>query len=1453
MRQTTREDNTVYCPLTAQQHAHRGYLASCLQYRLLRFACGRKNATGLKILRDLCILLLLCLWVPPASADGPPYLPDGYFNTSDAAQADCMVKRQWYQANYGYLSSYSCEWTNESSTTAKWSVWDEIFNGPTLPNLYKALYPKTPCPFGQNFVDGVCTIPPPEATKNNGPSCTMRGDPCNAATGNEFYTEVDLASGGGMVPIIRYYNSQLMIDVGFGVGWTSSILGRRLYITPAYVQVLRANGRGEAFTCNGGACQGDADTRIDLSQDPDGYTLTTQEDGTVERYDTAGKLLTETDRNGRTTTYGYNANGLLTSVTGPFGHRLTLSYNSKQHVYQISFGTRTFTYTYDAINNLTHVGYSVFGVTYHYENASFPQNLTGVTYFYNSTSLRYATIIYDATGKVASTEHDAGAERVSFSYDSPTRTTVTDAANTQEVMTFADNLGAQVLVSNVNQSDGKSETQTVDAHNNLTCRKDPEGRVTTFTYNGTNQKVSMTEGLTGTCADPVTTTATRTTTYSYLSPTLNLPTTIERQSVYRGHTQTTTIAYADPAHPLLPTTITRAGFTPAGMPVARSVGLAYNGVGQVVSIDGPRTDVNDVTTLAYYDCITGNACGQPSSLTNALGQVITFDTYDAYGKLKQMTDANGLRTNYTYDGRYDYLGRLTRITRTPPTGTAQTFQYYYTQPAGDLRSMYQPDGHHFINTYDTARQLTRVTENGGIYVAYGYDPKGNRTSAYTYSSTDELARQLDLTYDARNRISSVNAAASFTQLINDAVGNLTQQTDPNANPPTTNSFDALNRLIQTLNGLGGTTAYGYDANDRLNQVVAPNNATTEYVYDDLGNLLQEISPDRGTVTYTYDTAGNVTSITDARGITASYTYDALNRLRSINYPGTAEDVGYTYDSCTAGIGRLCQVVDASGTTQYDYDGFGNVLTENRTELGISYTTGYTYDTMNRVKTITYPDNRRIAYTFNTLGQITTVKATVNGAAKTLVNSRTFRADNLLLSQHFANGLNETRSYDLQGRLTNQSLGTADTRVYGYDPNGNLTSAQNVLQTASYGYDALDRLVQDSITSTPASTVDFDYDANGNRTGDGSDSYIYLSASNRLTQRGSHAIVLDAAGNTVDDGVYAYYYDNAGELQSVNQGGTTVATYFYNAQHQRTRKTTALGTTVYHYDLHGNLILETDAAGAPQVAYVWVDDQPLAHITPSGGTDTLSYLLADQEGAPRLATSTNKAVVWRYEGRAFGETAPTGSITVNLRFPGMYADGETGLYYNWFRYYDPKTGHYISPDPIGLEGGLNTYVYAENNPLRYIDPLGLRDVIVAIWTSRLLRREVGHVFIGEMNGAPITSQFPDPRGISGTNTTKTWLDTVAAEGRRPDFVYQVSVKDDSAFDAAAAIARNAPMWYAFPNGETTTNCSVAANRALRSGGVPVSPTSAAWPNWLNSNLLLDSLTGKQVYRLPRAPW
>jgi len=106
---------------------------------------------------------------------------------------------------------------------------------------------------------------------------------------------------------------------------------------------------------------------------------------------------------------------------------------------------------------------------------------------------------------------------------------------------------------------------------------------------------------------------------------------------------------------------------------------------------------------------------------------------------------------------------------------------------------------------------------------------------------------------------------------------------------------------------------------------------------------------------------------------------------------------------------------------------------------------------------------------------------------------------------------------------------------------------------------------------------------------------------------------------------------------------------------------------------------------------------------------LHHIQPDHLGTPRkvIQTSNNTAIWnWPILGNAFGEAAPTGTITLNLRFPGQYFDAESGLHYNYFRDYEPGTGRYVESDPIGLYGGVTTYGYANLSPLQFADSLGL---------------------------------------------------------------------------------------------------------------------------------------------------
>ena len=361
-----------------------------------------------------------------------------------------------------------------------------------------------------------------------------------------------------------------------------------------------------------------------------------------------------------------------------------------------------------------------------------------------------------------------------------------------------------------------------------------------------------------------------------------------------------------------------------------------------------------------------------------------------------------------------------------------------------------------------------------------------------------------------------------------------------------------------------------------------------------------------------------------------------------------------------------------------------------------------------------------------------VNMTARSTTTALASGITRRADGLPTRIVYGNSLTETRTYSLKGELVDQLLG-GETGSYLYDPGSNLVVARipGVSSGSLYAYDALDRLTGE--TSFLIGQLGYNYDANGNRLTltEGSDTknYSYAPASNRLTQIGRKDITLDAAGNTTskDNGKWQFEYGQAGRLLKAYREGKWQATYLYNARGQRTQKQTKHGTTVYHYDPGGHLIAETGQGGELQKAYVWLDDMPLAQIDIKGkdkehdkgkkakpARETVAYLHADHLGTPRIATDASQKVVWRWDNAdAFGANAPNEDpdgdgikTTFNLRMPGQYYDKETGTHYNYFRDYDPAIGRYIQSDPIGLAGGINTYGYANQNPLIFTDPMGL---------------------------------------------------------------------------------------------------------------------------------------------------
>jgi YD repeat-containing protein len=441
----------------------------------------------------------------------------------------------------------------------------------------------------------------------------------------------------------------------------------------------------------------------------------------------------------------------------------------------------------------------------------------------------------------------------------------------------------------------------------------------------------------------------------------------------------------------------------------QNITYTYNAQGQVLTIDGPRTDLSDITTFGY------DAQGNRTSITNALGHVTQITAHDDNGRPLTIVDPNGVTTELTYDGR----GRL--LTRTT-YGQTTAMQY---DEVGNITRITQPGGSYIEYEYDAANRLIAISDTVGNRIAYTLDAAGNRTKEEISDPSSQLTKTHSSSYDALSRLrEQIGAAAQTTLHEYDPEGNRTKTTDANSNP-TAWAFDALNRMTEATDALNGNTLYTYDAQDNLTSVTDPNGNTTTYSYDGLGNLLSQQSPDTGTTTYTYDDAGNRVSQTDARGIVSNYSYDALNRILSIQYPAdSSQNITYSYDEIDVsnGIGRLTTTDDASGTTRYHYDARGNTTKVVTTLGGNSHTVEYAYDGANNLVRITYPSGRTVDYTdLNSDNRTDQVSLDDQGANTVLANNIEYLPFGPMSSMEMGNNTTQSRSHDLDYILASLSM------------------------------------------------------------------------------------------------------------------------------------------------------------------------------------------------------------------------------------------------------------------------------------------------------------------------------------------------------------------------------------------------------------------------------------------------
>ncbi|MCX7098979.1 MAG: DUF6531 domain-containing protein [Methylococcales bacterium] len=1259
------------------------------------------------------------------------------------------------------------------------------------PAHYAGAFRYRQCPTGQlpNRDTGLCGLPPQNKSNGGSSSCGIDiGNPVNAATGNKWQHEVDLVGGASGLAFGRYYNASTPAnDTHMGSGWLHTYKGTvTAHPSGTSVLVRRPDGKEYLFyKQTTGAWGSDADVLDRLEEitgsadHPTGWQYTTAGDS-VETYDADGNLTRLTDRAGLTLTLSYSCTdpgtacplptpkaiariaGLLIKVTDHYGKSINLTYDYGLHIATMTDPVgHTTRYGYDANNNLRTVTYPDNTPddqtdnpqkTYVYGNspgelantAGIPQTnaLTGII---GEDGVRYATYRYDAQGRAVSSEHTGGANyTLSYAPDGNS-TQVTDPLGTVRTLNFTTILGIP-KPTGTNQPGGSgcaaaASNTGYDANGNVVSRTNFNGHKTCYAYDlARNLETARIEGLPGAADCAVSLAATE----------LAAP---ARKISTRWHD-----TYRLPRHKAAPGLLTHYTYDPVGNLLARSeqtttdptgaAGLAataqgkprtwtytYNSLGQMLTTDGPRNDVSDLTRYTYYpadDTAMGNR-GNLATVTNALNQTTTINRYDGNGRPTQVTAANGTTTDISYTPR----GWPETLAITAGD-SIETTRYGYA-PIGLLTTVTRPDASTLTYGYDAAHRLTSISDNAGNRHVYHIDGLGNIRQDTVYGADGQTVHGQSRDYDALGRLAaSVGTDGQTHNYRYDAQGNLTSYTSPLQHRHDYR-YDSLARLTDSLDPANGSIHIRYDGADNPTAVTDPNGHTTGYEYDGYGDRREETSPDRGTLNYRYDEAGNLITVTDALGTTHTSGYDALGRpVRQTHSPavGIARTTSWHYDQTANGLGQLGQIDDASGNTSYSYDPQGRLLSKTQTSRhGNSrhrHTLNWAYNLYGQLDSLNYPSGLTLRYSHDAQGRIDGI--TANG--QPLLSAIRYTPDGQPQAWIWGNGHPYRRDHGPDGRLTGHPLGESQRRLNN-DADSHVSAyTQNKTPTRdrSFSYDELGRLRSEHSATGQKSQQ---YDANGNRTrqqnGGTITDHRIAATSNQLAAsktKGSppHNYRHDAGGNLVQDGDSTYRYDAEGQLaQAKTATGTT--RYQYNGLGERVIKAGGQQPNSPHrylYDQLGHLLGEYDNTGTPRQETVWLDDLPVAVILPDGKTNTQApnprpvprfrhyHIHADHLNTPRAILDTANRTVWRWDNSdAFGNGSPQEDpdhdgkrFTYNLRFPGQYFDAETGLHYNMTRYYSPRLGRYIQSDRIGLAGGLNTYGYVGGDPVDWVDPLGL---------------------------------------------------------------------------------------------------------------------------------------------------
>lgn len=748
-----------------------------------------------------------------------------------------------------------------------------------------------------------------------------------------------------------------------------------------------------------------------------------------------------------------------------------------------------------------------------------------------------------------------------------------------------------------------------------------------------------------------------------------------------------------------------------------------------------------------------NEDGQLSRTVDPLGASRAYH-YDNAGNMILETDPLGraVCTRWLED-------RALPVQVSGPEGSVH--QYFYDANFG-LRAEINALGLCCYYRRDEWGQVVEFTDEKGGVQRFSCNERGQlisvqdcsgKTTQYRYDAAYRLAEEVDAAgestryvYSPAGRLKTVSGAEDWTASLSWTAQGLPESYRVGHNNPVRWQYDACGRVSVVTDPLGHTVRREYDARNRLTRLYNESGELYRFIHGINGHLTEERGLDGIITRYEYDVCDRVVSKTWAAG-----TPDALTHRWQYNAAGEVTDKqtpdGHTvYRYTTGGTlqAALFYPPGAESPAQrvlLEHDRLGRLTVEENDSGRVSYS----LDELGNRTSVQLPDGRSLKTLYYGSGHALSISLD-----ERLITE--FTRDNLHREiSRTQGGLTTRTRYDRLGRQARRDIYRKENGMrpveawhWQYDSRHNLLSETQIsdYRYQGYHYDDGDRVCRHDTSFR--GVTHHTYDAAGNllTAPQAGQSLTH----NRQTQCGNGACRYDVYGRMVQKpgpgGMWRYGYDSEHRMteavldtpDATGAGNTRHRVIFtYDPFGRRTEKrsevtvsapddgrvTGAQELTTFVWE---GFRLLAETRNGQSLVYVYEGAgsyTPLARVYGTGDKQRVDYYRCSHNGMPQALTDEDGKLHWRQDVETWGETRSEyadeeggrwrkiwgGAPEENLRFAGQYLDRETGLHYNTFRYYAPDMGRFITPDPIGLAGGINLYSYAPN-PLSWIDPLGL---------------------------------------------------------------------------------------------------------------------------------------------------